>query len=804
MEQPITVLYVDDYPLDRELVRDALEKEHGGFRVIEATSRADFEARLAEGNFDLVLSDFNILGFEGVQVIDAIHAKSPHTPVVIVTGTGSEEIAVEALKRGAADYIIKTPRHIQRLPRTIHAVLEKKRLKEEREQAEEALRESEEKYRNVVERANDGIVIIQDGVVRFANQRLAELWGGTPDEIIGTLFMSYVHPDELAQVADHYKRRLAGEPVSPIYETALRRKDGSKILAEINAGVILYEGQSADLVIIRDITERKQFEETLAKERNLMRTLIDNLPDLIFVKDLESRFVLVNQASLQTGQQTMAEIIGKNDFEINPPELAAQYYADDQAVIHSGQPVIDREECNISAGQTRWFSTTKVPLRDSEGQIIGLIGMSRDITERRQAQEMLRESEERFRLLYEKAPLGYQSLDAAGRFIDVNQAWLDTLGYSREEVIGRWFGDFLAPHEVELFKQRFSKFKAAREIQVEVEMVRKDGAHAILDIVGRVANDEHGGFKQTHCILTDITARKRAEEALEASDRLISLSSDLVCIADMDGYFKYVNPAWEKVLGYSKEELLAKPFLTFFHPEDHHKNDEEVAKLCQGKPTIDFENRYICRDGSIRYILWTATPDTERKLMYCIGRDITERKQADDALRESEEKFAKAFHTSPDALIISRQEDGVIIDTNESWEHLSGYSRAESIGQSSLALEVFADPAQRQQAAARLQAQGFLRDFELEIRRKSGEVRQVSLSLEPIELDQETCIITIARDITERKQVEMQLHEQLEELQRWHAATLGREGRILDLKREVNALLAQLGQPPRYPSAENS
>lgn len=390
MEQPITVLYVDDYPLDRELVRDALEKEHGSFRVVEATSRADFEARLAEGNFDLVLSDFNILGFEGIQVIDAVHARNPRMPVIIVTGTGSEEIAVEALKHGAADYIIKTPKHIRRLPLVIHAALEKKRLEEEREQLERALRESEEKYRTVVEKASDGIAIIQDGVVRLVNQHLAELWGGTVDKIIGTPFTNYVHPDELAQMVDRYKQRLAGAPVSPIYdETALRRKDGSKVFAEINGSVILYEGQPADLVIVRDITERKQFEETLTKERNLLRTLIDNLPDLIFVKDLESRLVLVNQASLQTGQQTMAEVIGKTDFEISPPELAAQYYADDQAVIHSGQPIIDREERNVSAGQPRWFSTTKVPLRDNEGQIIGLIGISRDITERKQAEAQL-------------------------------------------------------------------------------------------------------------------------------------------------------------------------------------------------------------------------------------------------------------------------------------------------------------------------------------------------------------------------------------------------------------------------------
>ncbi|MBC8264564.1 MAG: response regulator, partial [Anaerolineales bacterium] len=145
MYEPIRVLYVDDYPLDRELVRDALEKEHGGFRVTEAASRQEFETRLAEGDYDLILSDFNILGFEGLEVIDAVRAKDPQVPVVIVTGTGSEEIAVAAMKRGAADYVIKRPAHIRRLPHIIQAVMEKKRLQDERQRAEEALRESEQR-----------------------------------------------------------------------------------------------------------------------------------------------------------------------------------------------------------------------------------------------------------------------------------------------------------------------------------------------------------------------------------------------------------------------------------------------------------------------------------------------------------------------------------------------------------------------------------------------------------------------------------------------------------------------------------
>jgi len=144
MSKPVRILYVDDYPLDRELVRDALVKESGGFEVVEAASREEFEKALSQESFDLVLSDFNILGFEGLQVLEVIHKKKPGLPVIIVTGTGSEEVAADAIKLGAADYVIKTPKHIQHLPHIIHGILEKEHLEAERKRAEGDLRESKE------------------------------------------------------------------------------------------------------------------------------------------------------------------------------------------------------------------------------------------------------------------------------------------------------------------------------------------------------------------------------------------------------------------------------------------------------------------------------------------------------------------------------------------------------------------------------------------------------------------------------------------------------------------------------------
>ena len=141
MITPLKILYVDDYAFDRELVRAALTEEAGTFEVTEAHSKKAFETHLADFDFDLVLTDFNIRGFEGLQVLDAVHKVHPHIPVVIVTGTGSEEVAVETMKRGAADYVIKTPLHIQRLPQTLRNVLKKSRLAQARQQDQTDLRQ---------------------------------------------------------------------------------------------------------------------------------------------------------------------------------------------------------------------------------------------------------------------------------------------------------------------------------------------------------------------------------------------------------------------------------------------------------------------------------------------------------------------------------------------------------------------------------------------------------------------------------------------------------------------------------------
>jgi PAS domain S-box-containing protein len=178
-------------------------------------------------------------------------------------------------------------------------------------------------------------------------------------------------------------------------------------------------------------------------------------------------------------------------------------------------------------------SLESLALVEAGGQVMQYRMAFTDITRRRKAEDDLRRSEEKFRLLYEKAPLGYQSLDEVGIIREVNEAWLDVLGYSRQEVIGRWFGDFLAPDYVKLFPERFAGFKETGEVcNVDFEMVRKDGARLTVSLSGRVAVDDQGRFVQTHCIFQDVTARKQAEEALRVTEERLRLKLDSILSPD--------------------------------------------------------------------------------------------------------------------------------------------------------------------------------------------------------------------------------------------------------------------------------
>ena len=244
------------------------------------------------------------------------------------------------------------------------------------------------------------------------------------------------------------------------------------------------------------------------------------------------------------------------------------------------------------------------------------------------------------------------------------------------------------------------------------------------------------------------TLREKSEEL----EGYFLQSMDLLCIANTSGEFIRVNPEWERILGYSSAELNGRSFLDFVHPEDMDATLKAVSSLKAQQEVINFENRYRCNDGTYRWIEWRSRPRGD--LIYAVARDISERKQTENALQESEDKFRMTFDFSPDAVNINRLDDGLYVDINQGFTRITGFTREDVRGKTSLEIDIWQEAADRQRLVQGLRENGYVENLEAQFRRKDGSLVTGLMSARVISLKGIPHIISISRDITERKKHE--------------------------------------------------
>jgi len=263
------------------------------------------------------------------------------------------------------------------------AVLEISRDITEHKQMENALQESEEKYRTLVERANDGICIIQDSIIKFCNPAIAAFWGGSEEKILGRNFSDFIHPDALGKVIKRHTMRMSGETVPSQYETILKRKDGSRFFAEVNAGICPFEGKSANHVVIRDVNDRKQAEDALKKSEERFRDLINTTADMVWQTDADSRFTYVSPQIETILGYTPEELVGHTPFEFLEPASVESCRLLFKTAIRTHQQVILHESRWIDRdGNIVVMESHATPVYNSDGTCAGFRGIDRDITDR--------------------------------------------------------------------------------------------------------------------------------------------------------------------------------------------------------------------------------------------------------------------------------------------------------------------------------------------------------------------------------------------------------------------------------------
>ncbi|MBV8466412.1 MAG: EAL domain-containing protein [Burkholderiales bacterium] len=314
MNSRLRILYVDDSKHDRELVRESLAQEENAFELVEASSRTAFLRLLADGPYDLVLSDFNILGFEGLQVFDAVKARDKRTPVVIITGTGTEEIAAEAMRRGVSDYVIKTTHHIRHLPFTLRSAIHQARLKEEYQRSLDALRDSEQRLRLALWASRQGLFDL-DITTQTAKLTLEP---ESPSSAAHQLTpMGYgelrrrIHPPDRARVWRAYREHVDNRTPELRVEFRVRASNGeSRWMLAMGMAVHTsgLEPPSHILGIFSDITSQKARDEQLL----LAASVFENSREIIVIVDAEQRIVSANQACCDLTGHRIEELWGKD------------------------------------------------------------------------------------------------------------------------------------------------------------------------------------------------------------------------------------------------------------------------------------------------------------------------------------------------------------------------------------------------------------------------------------------------------------------------------------------------------------
>jgi PAS domain S-box-containing protein len=399
MAGELKILFVEDVIYDAELIWHEIEKNEIPFSKLLVDNKEDYIESLKTFEPDLIISDYSLPRFDGMTALLIRNQKTALTAFILVTGSINEEVAVECMKAGADDYILKD--NLSRLVPAIVNSVNKSKLAKEKKAAEEELFKTELRLQKAQSIANVGSWELDlssksiwgsDESLRIYgyDQEIHEL----PYEIVKKSPL----PEYRAMLDEALDRLLKyNEPYD--IEFKLKRENDGAIRSVYSKAELVLEkdGEQVTIVgVIQDITIHKKADEALNQERRMLRTLIDNLPYPIYVQDNECRKVISNIADVENiGFKNEAEVLGKTDIELFPGKIGERGYADDKKVIITGKPIFDLEEEFISGkGVKRWLLTTKIPLHDKDGNISGLVGIGHDITERKEiVEELIRAKE---------------------------------------------------------------------------------------------------------------------------------------------------------------------------------------------------------------------------------------------------------------------------------------------------------------------------------------------------------------------------------------------------------------------------
>ena len=551
-----------------------------------------------------------------------------------------------------------------------------------------------------------------------------------------------------------------GDRTSTSAEADEREIEGT--LTGIPDGAEINDHQN--LVTLEEETRRRlEVESTLQDSEARYRLLYDNNPTMYFTLSPDGTVVSVNQfGATHLGYQPH-ELIGQSVLKVFKPEEHAAVLGHLTICAASPMKVFQWEIQKVRKdGTTLWVKERAQTVIDHTGQILSLV-VCEDITERRLTEDYMRESEERWRALFEHAGVGIAQLSVNEQFLRVNPRLCETLGYSSKTMLRRRCQDFVHPDDLSATQAHLKELLAGKRpsFAMETRWHRCDDVWLWVEMTISLVRDATSTPAYFIAVVQNIDDRKRAEAGLARTTRLLQTlvrESPLPIVSlDLDARVTSWNQAATRLFGWTEEEVLGRelPYV----PQDEAASADDLWEMgLRGEVHGPIELRRRRKDGTLLdLLLWPVFVRSDvGDVSTAIGLyvDQSNLKRAEEELSASEERFSKAFRSSPYPIGITDLETGMCLDINDAALSAFGYTREEVIGQTTFVLGIWPHPEARRHFIERLKTKGNIRNLEVPLKTKRGDIRHFLASTEVIVLNGKQCLVTIGTDITEQKRAE--------------------------------------------------
>lgn len=764
MPKQLAVLNIEDSESDSDLIARLFKKAGYEITFKRIETSAQMQVALKKHEWDIIIADHNLPQFGSFAALALLHEAGMDIPFVVVSGLLGEETAVAIMKAGAQDYLLKND--LTRLMPAVERELEYAKLRREHRLAEDELHANERRFRALIENSVENISLLAaDGTLLWESPSVIRNLNYAPNQFLNRNIFEIMHPDDLEHNQGLFAEFIK-KPASRQSGTfRLKRSDGTWRWVEAVAANMLNEPSVQAIVInYRDVTERIQAEEALRESEARLNTIVQSEPECVKLLGPDGTLLDMNPAGLKMIEaDSLEQVQGVSIFKLVAPGYRAAFKALNARVFKGESGTLEFEIIGLK-GAHRWLETHAVPFRNANGEVTSLLGITRDITKRRQAEQELRNSEQLFRELADNIEEAFWLTESGNKKDQyISPAYMRIWGRILKDSDD--FVESVLPEDQPIVLAVLEKQRRGEKTEIEYRIRHTDGSvHWVWDRAFPIF-DASGKVKSVAGIATDVTDRKRAEDALRASESslqgILQSTADGILAVGIENKVLFTNEHFSEMWNIPKEvisnkddELLLQHVLDqLTRPQDFLNQVQELYKSNQAS----FDILHF-KDGRIFERSSKPIMDGESSVGRVWSfRDITERKRSEEALRESEERFQSLFNRMMDGVYRSKHE-GKFVDVNPAMVKMFGYASREEMLEVDIKNELYFEPEER---GSHILDTGQEEMDVYRMRRKDGSEIWVEDHGSYVHDEQGNIIFHegILRDITDRKRADQVLTE---------------------------------------------